>query len=634
MISPARLLVLAFCAINIHCSANQPAVNGFGELSAQRIDEIASMLPEKPSGFGQPIEDRVFWSDPVLLQRIAKQIQRAEKLLVSKFPDWDDAAYLEFSEKGTRPRGEKMVYARASWLSPLVLAECAENKGRFLPLINKVLEAYVAQPTWTLPAHDGKLQNFHREEYDVDLEAARFGHELAQACYLLGAKISPEVRVQLEAALEQRIFKPVRMAISGGNRCYWLGNTRHRVQNNWNAVCLAGVVGAARSTLADKSSRALFIAAAEHYSKYYLNSIPEDGYCEEGTGYWNYGFGHLVILREEVIQSTGGKIDLFSDPAIGALALYGVRFRIGPTAIPPFGDCRLGIKPSANLLAYCNDTLNLGLKTDRFNGLGSDLVEGLMTATPCARAGSSSGSQEDPLRFFFQKVGVLSCRPATGSECKLGIGIKAAGNGTHSHNDVGSYAIVIGDDVSTGDPGGPQSYTKDTFGPRRYDHKILNSFGHPVPAVGGKLQVNADTAQIKATVAATSFTANQDEITIDMTAAYEVAALTKLTRNMVCNRRNAGRVVITDEAVFSEATAFEDALITRADWKQIDTKTFLFKTGPAALLVTIECTEPFHVTSEKIEDLSAPVFTRIGLVFDQPVKRARIAMAFEPAQSQ
>jgi len=613
-------------ALLLPSAASEPA-SATGEVSPARVSEIAAWLPDKPIGFGRPIDDRTYWSSPEVLAHASKYVQEAEKLLNKEFPAWDDKAYIDYSVTGSRVRSSKMQGSRASWLKPLVLAECVENKGRFLPLINKAFESYASEPTWIYAFHDKGLKNFHGEEIDVDLRSSTFGHEVAEALYLLGDKIDPGVRKHMEAALQKRIFEPFRRTVATGKGgCYWLGNEKHPIQNNWNCVCLAGVVGAAQAILPDKDERAFFVAAGEHYTQYYLNSIPLDGYCGEGVGYWGYGFGHLAMLREEIVEATGGRLDLFSNPRIVDNALYGVRILIGPSAIPPFADCHFGTKPSPELVAYCNTVMKLGLNAPSFEAIKKgDLSETLMNATPCAKPQAGS-KQEDPLRFYFDKAGVLACRPAPGSACSLGIGIKAGGNGSHSHNDIGSYEIAIGDVEPTGDPGGPE-YDSSTFSAQRYDHKILNSYGHPVPIIAGKIQILA--ADAKPTVGSTSFTPDRDELTMDITSAYDVPALQKLTRKMVYSRAGSGEISIIDEASFREPTTFEDALITHGDWKQIDPKTIQITLGQAKLLVSIDASDAFHLKPETIDDQHI-VFTRIGLVFDKPITTAKISMTFKP----
>jgi len=116
---------------------------------------------------------------------------------------------------------------------------------------------------------------------------------------------------------------------------------------------------------------------------------------------------------------------------------------------------------------------------------------------------------------------------------------------------------------------------------------------------------------------------------MDITSAYDVPELQKLTRHMIYDRSAKGEITITDEATFTEPKPFEDALVTRGDWKQLDAKTIQFTLRHAALSVTVSSSEPFHFKPETINDQGVE-FTRIGLVVDQPVKTARMTMVFKP----
>lgn len=607
--------------------AQQPSP--IGELSTQRIAEIAGYLPEKPEGFGRPIEDRHFWSDPALTARLAPLTHKADELLTMTFPAWDDARYLEYSRDGKRPDGEKMETDRSDWLAPLILAECVENKGRYIPLINQVLEAYANEPTWTLPAHDSHLDCFHRKLYDIDLRTALFGFDLAEALYLVGDRVDPSVQKDLHAALEQRLLEPFRRKLRTGKGCWWLGGSAShgRAINNWNPVCLSGVVGGALMLVPSKTDRALYVAAGEHYSRYYLDSIPEDGYCLEGIAYWSYGFGCYALLREEIVRATQGQIDLFSDPRVMNDVLYGVRFRIGPQAVPPFGDSHFGVTANIKLLSYCNDVLSLNLPFPKFTEApaGGQIISELMTASPYRAA--AKASSVDPLRSYFDQVGVLCCRPIEGSACHLGVGIKSGGNGTHSHNDIGSYAIVIDDEELTGDPGGPLVYDNTTFNAQRYTHELLNSYGHPLPVVAGQLQIDATTAHPK--VLSTSFSPDHDSIQIDLKPAYAVNELASLTRTMDYHRAGAGQIEVTDAATFTMPSTFEEALITHGTWTQVDSRTFSLNSGSAKLQVTVDAPQAFTVKPETIQDLGVS-FTRIGLIFARPITSTQVRFVFSP----
>ncbi|MBA3939132.1 MAG: heparinase II/III family protein, partial [Planctomycetes bacterium] len=553
-------------------------------------------------------------------------IPAAEKLLGARFPAWADDAYLEFSRSGRRPPGERMLAARSAWLRPLVLAECLEDQGRFLPALGMALTEYVDEPTWTLPAHDGKLENFHRTAYSVDLRSSAFAFELATAIAVLGDRLDPALRARVLAALDQRVFAPLRATLVSGKGHAWLGTKANPVQNNWNPVVLSGVVGAALAVLPARQDRAVFAAAGEHYPRYYLNSFRDDGYCDEGAGYWGYGFGDFVLLREELVHATGGRVEPFADPRIRAIALYGPRVQLLDRLAPPFSDCRAGVRVDAGLCDYCDAVLHLGMATTPDAGamFRSRMATIGVVATPLT--GSAGAAEAVGLRTWFDRAGVLVCRPAVGGH--LAVAIKGGGNGSHSHNDIGSYILCLDDQLMAGDPGGPYAYDNKTFTKERYDHKLLNSYGHPVPVVAGQLQRVA--TQVTIPTPLPTFSDAADEVRIDLTKAYAAPALTSLVRTLRCERGGLGLVRISDAVVFASPQAFAVAIPTRATWKRIADTTLELSLGGHRVLATIACPVPFTINDESIQELDAPAFTRIAVTTTMPVQATTIAVTFTP----
>jgi len=608
------------------------AAGMYRELDPQRVAAIAAQLPEQPAGFGRPVNDRKFWDDPTLRARCGALVTDAAKLLPQDLPAWSDEDYLEYSRNGRRTAGQKMLQRRAAWLYPLVMAEGLENRGRFTARLNEILDAYAAQPTWTLPAHDYDLNNFRRHAYTVDLGAASFAWELGQALYLLGDRVAPATRQRVLAALEQRVWAPVRTSLRTGRGHWWLGSKAHPVQNNWNAVCLAGVSGAALAALPDRRDRALFLAAAEHYSRYYLNGFRADGYCDEGVGYWNYGFGAFLHLREILYRATGGQTDLCADPRVRAVALYGLRIQISEGLMPAFADCRFGTRPSPELIQTCNRVLGLrmGLGPEAPPAPRGSLATVFLEPAPgrSEKPAATSVAEYDGLRSYFAQAGVLVCRPAPGSGVRLGAAIKAGGNSSHSHNDVGSFVIALGREEPVGEPGGPQSYTRQTFSADRYALRLINSFGHPVPVVAGRLQVNAVTVHPQ--VLATRFTDAADEISMDLACAYAVPGLKKLVRTLRYERHAPGAVTITDAVEFAQPETFELGLPTLGAWKQTGPRTLEFTMGGERLTAEIATPDGFTVTTDTIAEQSKPPFTRLGLKLQQPVRAARVTVRFTP----
>jgi len=222
---------------------------------------------------------------------------------------------------------------------------------------------------------------------------------------------------------------------------------------------------------------------------------------------------------------------------------------------------------------------------------------------------------------------VLVCRPAHGNRTRLGICIKAGGNGSHSHNDAGSLAIALDGEQPLGDPGGPNVYQRDTFGPNRYKFKLLNSVGHPVPLVAGQLQVDATKVHPK--VLSHHFTDAADEIAIDLTRSYPVPELRSLIRTMQYQRSGRGTIILQDRFSFSKPSAIELGLPTHGTWRQIDAQTIEFRIGKACLEAVIDTPDGFDVVADMIEE-NHPPLPRLGIRLKKPVTEGAVRVTFRP----
>ena len=304
------------------------------------------MLAGRPSVPGKPVADRGEWNKLDKLYGGSKLIKKAEPLISRALPEQPDELYLEFSRNGNRTHWQNVAFERRGRLTTLVLAECLESKGRFVPAIEDLVTTLCAERTWVLPAHDRKLTFFRGEQTGNDLASSALGWNLATADYLVGSKLAPAVRARLRDSVEARVLAPFRNMIRGRQQPdHWL-----TVTNNWNAVCLAGVVGAALALLDSDTDKAEFVAAAEEYSKYFLAGFTSDGYCSEGLGYWNYGFGNFVVLSEMIRFATGDGIELLARPEARIPALFATRIEIANGVSPAFADCSTQARPSSVLM--------------------------------------------------------------------------------------------------------------------------------------------------------------------------------------------------------------------------------------------------------------------------------------------
>ncbi len=630
---PFSVRGLTWCC-TLGAVATQPA--GGATLPAPdpaRVTAISRMLSSSPQAFGATIADRQNWQRLAQHAAYARVVEEGEKTLAKPLPPQPDDLFLEFTRTGNRTHWQKVEGDRRGRIRTYVLAECVENQGRFIPPLVKVIEALATEPTWVMPAHDGKLANFKGEVVDIDLGSSGLATDLAMAVALLGDRLPAATRNLIRGQLEQRIFAPFRaMALGERPANWWLTTT-----NNWNAVCLANVVNSALCVLPDPADRAFFVAAGERYSKSFLAGFPPDGYCTEGVGYWCYGFGHYLLLAEGIWQATGGKLDLLADEHVRQAALYGARIVILDGVCPAFADCGVTARPGANYMRFINRRYRLGLReweNDDLTTASGNLLEAMLwsfpnsaTAQPRATQLVDGGGQRD----YFASVGILVARPGPDSKSRLGVALKGGNNAEHhNHNDVGSYVVALDGDPVLLDPGG-EVYTARTFSKHRYDSKVLNSFGHAVPVVAGQLQRTGAAAQGK--VLASDFSDAQDRLVLDLSSAYAVPTLQTLEREFVYSRAGTGSLSVTDRVVFASPEAFGTAIVTLGDWRQPDPATILVFDYEAAAMVIISAKGGEVAVRETLLDEDTHTRQpprRLGIDLVQPVTVASITVRVEP----
>src|SRR5690606_606258 len=115
------------------------------------------------------VSDRAFWESVAKEPGFNAEIEAARKFKDTPLPELPDDLYLEFSRNGNRRNFEQVAFSRRNRLTPLVLAECMENTGEFVPAINSLITELCKERTWVLPAHDRKLTNFHGTTITIDL---------------------------------------------------------------------------------------------------------------------------------------------------------------------------------------------------------------------------------------------------------------------------------------------------------------------------------------------------------------------------------------------------------------------------------------------------------------------------------
>ncbi len=532
----------------------------------------------------------------------------ARRALAEPIPDTSDALYGEFWENGNRSRYQDRFFARLQRLDALTAVAAGMARMPDAPPAEKLLariEEFVAaicdMKSWVLPAHDwpdGGKGTWRGEWITADLFSTEVAAHLACVVQALGNKLRPETVARVKENAERRVFAPVRRETPmrlygetavGGVRatCLWWIDCG----NNWNSVCWDNVVCAACGLIDDPADRAFFVASADTAAdRYVADGFAADGYCSEGMGYWNYGFGHHLLTGRLLDRITGGKLNFFWRPKQRLAAAYARAYTLREGASPAFADGNGAASP--RLLALVDE-------------FWPDLPKALPPASEFA----------DGQVWLLRDPEHLSVAFKGGHNDEL-----------HNHNDLGSYYVMAKDLFVAGDPGA-EEYTRRTFSGQRYESKVLNSYGHPVPVVGGKLQSTGRAVAAK--VLSKKLDGDVATVVLDLKAAYDVKTLKELTRTFVYDRK-AKTFTVRDHVAFSAPTAFESPFNTYLEAAQADrrgdcrtlkmgwgVRPEITVTGGAYSLVEEDVANPGHVAPR-----------RVAVRFDKPVAAADVSVTY------
>ena len=626
----AGLAVLYICAAFADGNV-QPSHPGPDAARQARIEEIARHLPERPGSGTARISDRSTWGAFAALPGAAAYLKRGEQALSRVVAPIPDELYLEFSQNGNRSHYQDEDNARLQTLCDLVMAEILEDKGRFLPKIVEHLDMQCAMRSWVLPAHDRKLEAFNGSPFVALLSSMRADF-LATIVDLLDDRLPSETRSRVVGEIGRRVLRPYLLASRDPKnatrlRAWWLN-----ARNNWNSVCNCGAVCAALAVVPERRRRAEFVDSGERTAAYALEGYGDDGYCFEGMGYWNYGYRHYVRLGLAMRDSTGGFVDVFANPKTRTVMDYANNYRLTDRYVPVFADGGGGL-PDPLLCSQARRMIWPDFKFRETAPLPPKVSWAGFSFAFFGKTGADAIAKDDlsiagelPLRNWFPSAQVLVSRIPS---ARFAAGMKGGCNDElHNHNDVGSYTLVMGGEEVAGDPGG-EIYTARTFSKRRYESKVLNSYGHPVPVVGGELQPTG--RKFAAKVLKTEFSEMRDTLVLDLTACYQVPSLRKLVRTFLFDRGKR-TFTVEDSVSFAEPTAFESPVVTYAGVSRdggCPARLFLSaKNGVSASVDAAVSGGEWEWKGESLENPGRKSPSRWTVALKKPVLEASVSITF------
>ncbi|HMO59399.1 MAG TPA: heparinase II/III family protein [Roseiflexaceae bacterium] len=450
------------------------------------------------------------------------QVAQAEPITTLPF-----GAFKLFEISGTRKEYENPYFARRGRLVALVLTAVLDADDTVIAALEDLLWAICDEYTWCVPAHlrrhGGDLLGARlTPEQMVDLFAAETSHALAETLLLLDERLHPWVRDRVRAEIERRIFQPL---FHDPIHFHW-----ESVPMNWASVC-AGAAGMAALALEPDSERlAGMIERCCRAMECFMEGFGPDGGCAEGIGYWQYGFGYYVYFAEMLRDYTGGTLDLLASDLARRVAAFPVAVSLGGSSFVNYSDGSNRMQLAPGLLSRLATRLgtpvpeltsNLGLHADHCYRW-PHLLRNISWSDPAI-----FGRPTPSGTILLDHLGWVIDRRQAG-DVMLAFSARAGHNAEpHNQNDLGHFILHVGGESLLVDLGAGL-YTRQYFGPQRYDHIHNSSAGHSVPYIDSHTQQPGQ--QYRAELLECTPTETGVIFAVELARAYELPSLQQLTR--------------------------------------------------------------------------------------------------------
>jgi len=526
--------------------------------------------------------------------RDPKAISRARKL-ARKNGQWADltdnldptqdiasikrSAYRNYQRIGDRLVPQAAAGRRRRELERAYMAVWLGHPKADVDYLQDLLWAYCDQYTWVMAAHEGR---------HIDLGSAALTATFAEILHAVGDRLETEVVDRVSAEIDKRTFQVFSE--------YTHLDGWETVRMNWNHVCNGEIIRAALLQVHDHRHLARLTHAAIQNLTYALDGFSSDGGCEEGPGYWGYGFGHYLYVAQALYLKTNGALDLFKGERIDAICRYPLAAHIKDHLRSTFADSSHGYIPLSAALII-NDHKPLPELYDLCDAHQDRTLKPSSVRELATYAGQKKSGKGDTKDYFLPGLGQVKLRTE-----KLTLMAIAGHNGVpHNHNDIGSFILHKGEKLWLTDPGGPV-YNRKTFGPNRYDIVFCNSRGHSVPVINGQLQQPG--ARYRGIIKVQGLNGRTTKSAeVDMTKAYKKGTVGRLLRTFSLDP-DSERLTLSDTYQFArKPRSLEEAFIT-FEKVTIARNGRTVQIGPKSRGVTLTATNPGRFAVESLDEAS------------------------------
>lgn len=505
------------------------------------------------------IEDREFWEN----FNNESCISEAEKEIDYPWPPIKATDFMEYKKSGNRTIMEGNHFQRRNHLVLFALAELKENKGRFLPQIVNGLFTICEESYWGVSAHwlraGHEVGNIPSPKYPyIDLFAAETAEHVSMVITLLREPLlnfCPEIIERVEYELDRRIKAPYESRLDA----WWMGYGEKSL-NNWTPWIISNVLSVFLLCEPNEYRKQRAIRKMMIETQKYYDTLPSDGGCDEGPGYWARAGASLFEIIYLLKIATDGKMDLFDDEKLRLIASYMKKVHITQDIFVNVADAHAtGIGYILPLLygvakqTKQEDLINFSVAAYRERTNMTDPLKHVYRTMRRLILNSQFIKEMDSYEVKYPLHNTLELLPklqlAVLRSKDMSLSAKGGfNNESHNHNDVGSFAFYDGKTPVLVDIG-ISTYTKFTFtAATRYTMiPWTRSAYHNLPLINDVEQ------RFGAEYKADSFEADQTGIRISFASAYPKQAGVKTLRRTVCFEN--GLPVIKDSFEFGDEGA-------------------------------------------------------------------------------
>lgn len=517
------------------------------------------------------IDDRAGWAQADQ-EMMKAYIKTAESYLDFEWPGIPATKSLLIERNGNRSEYESISFKKRKVLGTLLLAEIAENKGRFIDQIIDGVWSICEESFWGVPAHLPKTKEYSGlmdvSNPFVELFSAETATYLAWVDYFLGDKldsVSPQIRKRIYFETNNRIFEPLMTKHHG----FMSSDASGRRPNNWNPWICSNWLNAVLLLEKDQQKRAETVAKILGVLDNFLNPYPQDGGCDEGPGYWGAAAASLFDNVAMLNLASNNSFDyVYENEKFRNMGRFIYRAQIGPQYFLDFADA----DPQPGMAADMIYRFGKAIKDAdmmKFGAYYRSPEDGTIGTFQYFRNFFALFIQQEyrsaeqglalPQDTWLPDLQVMISRDKQGSTDGFFVAAKGGNNDeSHNHNDIGNYIIYYNGlplliDVGRG------TYTRKTFSDQRYDIWYNGSEYHNVPTVNGIDQ--KDGASFKANTVVYKTGKGLSQISLDIGKSYpEEAGILNYYRRIRLNR---GKNVTIDDLVrLSKAESMVHHLMT------------------------------------------------------------------------